>query len=136
MLYGQTSPNLTFLLEITDAVSSWAKKEGDLPVCYQSSVQKPASLMVWTIRYTCVFQHDNVKPHTAANTTVWLCRRRVWFLNWPACSPDLIFIFIFMHFSRCFYPKRLTEFSLYIFMSVCVFPGPTTFCVANAVLYH
>ncbi len=24
-----------------------AKEEGDLPVCYQRSVQKPASLMVW-----------------------------------------------------------------------------------------
>ncbi len=44
MLYGQTSPNLTFLLEISDAV---AKEDGDLPVCYQRSVQKPASLMVW-----------------------------------------------------------------------------------------
>ncbi len=25
----------------------WAKEEGDLPACYQSSVQNPASLMVW-----------------------------------------------------------------------------------------
>ncbi len=25
----------------------WAKEEGDLPACYQYSVQKPASLMVW-----------------------------------------------------------------------------------------
>ncbi len=25
----------------------WAKDEGDLPACYQHSVQKPASLMVW-----------------------------------------------------------------------------------------
>ncbi len=25
----------------------WAKEEGDLPACYQHSVQKPASLMVW-----------------------------------------------------------------------------------------
>ncbi len=25
----------------------WAKEEGDLPACYQRSVQKPASLMVW-----------------------------------------------------------------------------------------
>ncbi len=46
MFYGQTSPNLTFLLEITDNVSS-AKEEGNLPACYQHSVQKPASLMVW-----------------------------------------------------------------------------------------
>ncbi len=45
--YGQTSPNLTFLLEITDARVLRAKEEGDLPACYQLSVQKPASLMVW-----------------------------------------------------------------------------------------
>ncbi len=38
---------------------------------------------------TCVFQQDNAKPHTAAITTAWLRSRRVWVLNWPACSPDL-----------------------------------------------
>ncbi len=37
----------------------------------------------------CVFQQDNAKPHTAAITTAWLHSRRVWVLNWPACSPDL-----------------------------------------------
>ncbi len=37
----------------------------------------------------CVFQQDNAKPHTAAITTAWLRGRRVWVLNWPACSPDL-----------------------------------------------
>ncbi len=36
-----------------------------------------------------VFQQDNAKPHTAAITTAWLRSRRVWVLNWPACSPDL-----------------------------------------------
>ncbi len=46
VFYGQTSPNLTFLLEITDACLR-AKEEGDLPASYQRSVQKPASLMVW-----------------------------------------------------------------------------------------
>ncbi len=25
----------------------WAKEDGDLPACYQRSVQKPASKMVW-----------------------------------------------------------------------------------------
>ncbi len=95
-----------------------AKEEGDLPVCYQRSVQKPASLMVWGCisaygmgslhvlegnaeRYIKVleqnmlpsrrrvFQQDNAKPHTAAITTAWLRSRRVRVLNWPACSPDL-----------------------------------------------
>ncbi len=37
----------------------------------------------------CVFQQDNAKPYTAANTTAWLRSRWVWVLNWPACSPDL-----------------------------------------------
>ncbi len=73
-----------------------AKEEGDLPACYQHSVQKPESLMVWgCIRYLvlegtmnaeryikvlekhmlpsrrCVFQQDNAKPHTAAITIAW-----------------------------------------------------------------
>ncbi len=30
VFYGQTSPNLTFLLEITDAVSSWLKRRDNL----------------------------------------------------------------------------------------------------------
>ncbi len=38
----------------------------------------------------CVFQMDNAKPHTAAVTTAWLHSRRVWVLNWPACSPDIL----------------------------------------------
>ncbi len=97
-----------------------AKEEGDLPACYQRSVQKSASLMEWGCisaygmgslhvlegtmnaeRYIKileqhmlpsrrrVFQQDNAKPHTAAITTAWLHSRRVWVLNWPACSPDL-----------------------------------------------
>ncbi len=60
MFYGQTSPNFsyTFINLIytfiqSDLHSCWKsrtecpKEEGDLPVCYQRSVQKPASLMVW-----------------------------------------------------------------------------------------
>ncbi len=103
------------------------KEDKDNPSCYQRSVQKPASLMVWgcmsvgsmgslhiwkgTInaeRYIqvleqhmlpsrrrlfqgrpCIFQHDNVRPHTASITTSWLRRRRIRVLKWPACSPDL-----------------------------------------------
>ncbi len=33
VVYDQTSPNLKFLLDITDTVSSGAKEEGDLPAC-------------------------------------------------------------------------------------------------------
>ncbi len=33
-----------------------AKEEGDLPACYQRSVQKPASLMVWG----CISAYDMV----------------------------------------------------------------------------
>ncbi len=36
-----------------------------------------------------VFQQDNAKLHTAAITKAWLHNRRVWVLNWSACSPDL-----------------------------------------------
>ncbi len=88
-----------------------AKEKGQLTACYQRSVQKPASLVVWGCisaysmgslhvledtmnagRYIKVleqlrlpsrwrlFQGDNAKPHTAAITTAWLCRRRVWVL--------------------------------------------------------
>ncbi len=48
-------------------------------------------------------------------------------------------LFTFMHFSRRFYPKRLTVHSGYTFvLSVCVFPGNRThnLCAANAMLYH
>ncbi len=76
----------------------WAKEEGELTTCYQCSVQKPASLMVWggndlegtmnAERYIKVleqhmlpsrchlFQQDNAKPHTAAITTAWLLQSR------------------------------------------------------------
>ncbi len=89
-----------------------AKEEGDLPACYQHSVQKPASLIVWgCIRYgqlACFGSHyecwkvykgfrATYAPlcsyyiHTAAITT-WLWSRRAWVLNWPAWSPALSLI--------------------------------------------
>ena len=37
----------------------------------------------------CIFQQDTVKSHTVSITTAWLRSRRVWVLDWPACSPDL-----------------------------------------------
>uniref|UniRef100_A0A8C2CHQ7 Tc1-like transposase DDE domain-containing protein n=1 Tax=Cyprinus carpio TaxID=7962 RepID=A0A8C2CHQ7_CYPCA len=93
------------------------KEDKDNPSCYQRSVQKPASLMVWGCMSACgmgslhiwkvlgqhmlpsicrlfqgrpcIFQHDNARPHTASITTSWLRRRRIRVLKWPACSPDL-----------------------------------------------
>ncbi len=49
--YGQTSPNLKFWLEITDAMASGLKKEGDLPACYQRSVKNPGFLIVCISAY-------------------------------------------------------------------------------------
>ncbi len=64
MFYGQTSPNLTFLLENHRRCVLWAKEEGDLPACYQSSVQKPASLMVWG----CISSYDMGSLHVLEGT--------------------------------------------------------------------
>ncbi len=50
---------MTFLLEITDAVSSELKS-----VCYQRSVQKPASLMVWG----CISAYDMGSLHVLEGT--------------------------------------------------------------------
>ena len=41
--------------------------------------------------HPCLFQQDNAETHSARVTTAWLCRKRVWVLDWPACSPDLFF---------------------------------------------
>ncbi len=109
MFYGQTSPNLTFLLEITDAVSSRLKRR---ETCQHIISVQFKSQHLWRYgslhvlegtmnaeRYIKVleqtmlpsrwrvFQQDNAKPHTAAITTAWLHSRRV--QNWIACSPDL-----------------------------------------------
>uniref|UniRef100_A0A9J8B7S5 Transposase Tc1-like domain-containing protein n=1 Tax=Cyprinus carpio carpio TaxID=630221 RepID=A0A9J8B7S5_CYPCA len=81
------------------------KEDKDNPSCYQRSVQKPASLMVWGCMSVCgmgslhiwkgtinaerYIQHDNARPHTASITKSWLHRRRIRVLKWPACSPDL-----------------------------------------------
>ncbi len=48
----------------------------------------------------------------------------------------LIYIYIYA-FSRRFYPKWLTVHSGYKFQYVCSLGiEPTTFCTANAMLYH
>ncbi len=113
VFYDQKSPNLTFLLEITDAVSSGPKRRET----FQRSVQRPACLRIWwCIRYgqlECFGRYyecwnvykgfratyaplqmtsisaGQCKPHTAAITKAWLRSRRVRVLNWPVCSPDL-----------------------------------------------
>ncbi len=58
-----------------------AKEEGDLPACYQRSVQKPASLMVWG----CINAYDMDSLHVfkgTMNAEYIITRVRV--LNWPA----------------------------------------------------
>ncbi len=47
MFYGQTSPNLTFLLEITDAVPSGLKRRENFLRVISIQLKKTASLMVW-----------------------------------------------------------------------------------------
>ncbi len=99
VFYGQTSPNLT-LLEITDAESSGLKRFMGVHKCirYGQLACFGRHYECWKLykgrRHIfqgrpCVFQQDNVKPHTAAITTAWLHSRRVWVLYWPACSLDL-----------------------------------------------
>uniref|UniRef100_A0AAY5KL34 Tc1-like transposase DDE domain-containing protein n=1 Tax=Esox lucius TaxID=8010 RepID=A0AAY5KL34_ESOLU len=85
------------------------KEERDHPACYQCAVQKPTSKATINAEQNiqvleqhmlpsrqcvfqgrpCLFQRDNAKPHSARITTAWLHSKRVWVLNWPACSPDL-----------------------------------------------
>ncbi len=119
VFYGQTSPNLTFLLEITDACVLRAKERETFPALSAFSSKTSISdgmggisaygmgslhVLEGTMnaeRYIkvleqhmltsrrCLFQQDNAKPHTAAIATAWLRSRRVRVLNWPACSPDL-----------------------------------------------
>ncbi len=67
-----------------------AKEEGDLPACYQHSVQKLASLMVWG----CISAYGMGSLHVLEGTmnaeryikvlAAWICSRRVRVLNWPA----------------------------------------------------
>ncbi len=56
-----------------------AKEERDLPVCYQHSVQKPASLMVWR----CMYFSRTMQNHILQLLQLHGLRsRRVWALNW------------------------------------------------------
>ncbi len=120
VFYGQTSLNLTFLLEIMDDVSSGLKRRETFlrVISVQFKSQHLRGMGVHMCirygRFACfgrhyecwkiyikvleqhmlpsrwhVFQQDNAKPYTAAIATAWLSNRRVWVLNWPACSPDL-----------------------------------------------
>ncbi len=91
-----------------------AKEEGDLSACYQRSVQKTASLMVWGCisaygmgslhvlegtmnaeRYIKVLEQHMLPSRRRVFqgiTTTWLRSRRVRVLNWPACSPGPVFL--------------------------------------------
>lgn len=44
---------------------------------------------IYTPSFTSISKQENAKPHNASITTACLCSRRVWVLNWSACSPDL-----------------------------------------------
>ncbi len=48
-----------------------AKEEGDLPACYQRSVQKPASLMVWGCRSAYGMGSLNVLEGTMKYAECW-----------------------------------------------------------------
>ncbi len=50
---GQTNQNLKFFLENWDCHVIRTKEDKDNPSCYQRSVQKPASLMVWGCMSAC-----------------------------------------------------------------------------------
>ncbi len=59
-------------------------------------------------------------------------------VKWLDCISDVALMIYIYAFSRCFYPKRLSAFSLYIFFQYVCSLGiePTTFCAANAKLCH
>ncbi len=107
------SPNLTFLLEITDPVSSGLKK--------RETFQRVISVQFKSQHLWCTGVHKCIRygqlacfgrhfecwkvykgfratyaplqmtsiSGKALCTTAWLCSRRVWVLNWAACSPDM-----------------------------------------------
>lgn len=77
--------------KIMNVVSSGQNKE-DHPDFSQCKVWKPVSVMV------CVSAHDMTfrdvpayfsKTHSVRVKTAWLRSKRVWVLDWSACSPDL-----------------------------------------------
>uniref|UniRef100_A0A9J7Y7Q6 Tc1-like transposase DDE domain-containing protein n=1 Tax=Cyprinus carpio carpio TaxID=630221 RepID=A0A9J7Y7Q6_CYPCA len=65
------------------------KEDKDNPSCYQHSVQKPASLMVWGCMSACGMGSIHIWKGTINAETSWLRRRRIRVLKWPDCSPDL-----------------------------------------------
>lgn len=76
----------------TDLILSWISVD-------QENFEKSLSMITahWRLKFLsrqclfqwrpCIFQLDNVKPHTV--TTAWLYSSRVRVLSRPACSPDL-----------------------------------------------
>ncbi len=78
-------------------------------------------------------------PHSHTNFTQ---TKKALSLNRVQYGPEAPYIYIYIYiyaFSRRFYPKRLTVHSGYTFFYqyVCSLGiEPTTFCAANAMLYH
>ncbi len=140
------SPNLTFLLEITDAVSSGLKSRETfqrvISIQFKSSISygmgvhkciRYGQLACFGRHYECwkiyngfratyaplqimVFLQDNVKPHTAAITTAWLRSRRCWI-----CLPTVqICTFYFLaHFTPYFFLLFFYSY-LYLYILSCV----------------
>ena len=76
----------------------------DHPACYQCSIQKQHKLLSRLHLFQgrpCIFQQDNTKQPTVSITTAWLHNRRIWVLEWPAGSPDLLPTENILHTMKC-----------------------------------
>ncbi len=97
-----------------------------------------ASLGMYEWRRHGFVYYTNTEAHM---NSWWFSASASHYMNtwtYRLCFSNFIYIYIYA-FSRRFYPKRLTLHSvLYIFCQYVCSLGiePTTFCAANAMLYH
>ncbi len=103
-------------------------EEHKKPVCHLSTFHVD---IVWhSAVFVCNSQTrwtiDNKIHRPFTQITAWLLWHQMNQAN---------YIYIYA-FSRRFYPKRLSAFRLYIFYLCSLGIEPTTFCAANAMLYH
>ena len=75
-----------------------------------------------------LIQQDNAKPHSARVTTAWLRSKRVWVIDWLACSPDLSPIenvwLIMTHKIRQQTPRTAEQLKSYIKQEWEIIPSP------------